>query len=72
MFKRIILEDWQTVVPYLCFALIGGAFLLIVIRAIRMKKNDVDHLSNLPLQDDKTLLEDQSTDEADQKTDQDS
>ena len=55
MFKRIILEDWQSVVPYLCFALIGGAFLIIVVRALCLKKSDVDHLAHLPLLDDEEL-----------------
>ena len=51
MFKRVILEDWQLIVPYICFALIAGAFIAIVIRAVRMKKPDIDRLASMPLKD---------------------
>jgi len=55
MFKRVIIEDWQLFVPYLAFALIAGAFIVIVIRALRMKQSDIEHVSNLPLKDDEEL-----------------
>lgn len=56
MFKRVTLEGWHEIVPYLCFALIAGAFLVIVIRAVRMKRSDIDRIANLPLQDDDEIL----------------
>ena len=56
MFKRVILEDWQMVVPYICFALIAGVFLTAVIKAIRMKRDDIDRIASLPLKDDDELL----------------
>ncbi len=56
MFKRIILEEWHFTVPYICFALVGAVFLIITIKALRLKKNDVEHLSHLPLQDDESLV----------------
>ncbi|MEM9282637.1 MAG: hypothetical protein AAGA96_12485 [Verrucomicrobiota bacterium] len=52
MFKRVILENWHDVVPYICFALVGGTFLIIVIRALLMKKTDVERISRLPLGED--------------------
>ncbi len=51
MFKRVILEDWSLVVPYICFGLIAGSFLLIVVWAFRMKKPDAEKLAAMPLQD---------------------
>ncbi|MDA8909133.1 MAG: cbb3-type cytochrome c oxidase subunit 3 [Verrucomicrobiales bacterium] len=57
MYRRVTLEGWQEIVPYICFALIAGAFLVILIRALRMKKKDIDHLSNMPLRDDNELQE---------------
>ncbi|MEM6916133.1 MAG: hypothetical protein AAF491_06155 [Verrucomicrobiota bacterium] len=57
MYRRVSLESWVEIVPYLCFALIAGAFLVIVVRALRMKKADIDHLSHLPLKDDNELQE---------------
>ncbi len=52
MYQRVILENWHEFVPYLCFALIGGAFIIIVIRALIMKKSDVERIANLPLSDE--------------------
>lgn len=55
MFKRVHLESWHEVVPYLCFALIAGAFILIVVQVVRMKKSDVSRISRLPLLDDEDI-----------------
>jgi hypothetical protein len=56
MFKRIILEEWHFVVPYICFAMVAGVFLVIVVKALRLKKSEVEHLSHLPLDDDESLV----------------
>lgn len=53
MFKRVILESWHDYVPYICFALIAGAFAAIVIRAVMMKKSEVERIARLPLDDDR-------------------
>ena len=50
MFKRLELEPWHEVIPYVAFALTFGIFLLMVIRAIRMKKSAVDRMAALPLE----------------------
>jgi hypothetical protein len=57
MFRRVLLENWHDFVPYLCFALIGGAFLAILVRAILMKPSDIDRLAAMPLRDDDELRE---------------
>jgi len=62
MFRRVLLENWHDYVPYLGFALIGGAFIVIVIRALRMKPSEVEKLSAMPLRD-----ADQEEDEDDTK-----
>ena len=66
MYRRVSLESWHEIVPYICFALIAGAFLIILIRALRMKKTDIDHLSHLPLKEDSELKSsiESSSDEA--------
>ena len=51
MFKRIIYEDWTTIVPIISFWLTFGVFLAIVVRAMLLKKNTVHHMENLPLED---------------------
>lgn len=55
MFKRVILEGWHESVPYICFALVGGVFLVILIRAIRMKSSEAERLASMPLLDDEEL-----------------
>lgn len=52
MFKRIIIEDWLNWVPYVAFSLTFLAFISIVIKALMMKRKQVDHMANLPLEDD--------------------
>ncbi len=52
MFKRIFHEDWTAVVPIIAFLITFVFFLIITIRAVRMKKETRQHLSSLPLQDD--------------------
>jgi len=58
MFRRVILENWVDFVPYICFGLIAGSFLIIVIRAAMMKKSEVERLSHLPLSDEFTNSQD--------------
>ncbi|ADE54483.1 hypothetical protein [Coraliomargarita akajimensis] len=52
MFKRIIYENWTDGVAEISFWLTFSVFVAIVIRALLMKKKDVDHISHLPLEDD--------------------
>ena len=52
MFKRLVLEDWHYAIPYISFALTFGVFVVMVVRAIRMKQDKADHMAHLPLEDD--------------------
>lgn len=49
MFKRVILENWHESIPYICFALIAGAFCVIVFRALMMSPSEVKRIAALPL-----------------------
>jgi len=51
MFKRIIYDDWTSIVPLISFWLTFGVFLAIVVRALFLKKSTVHHMENLPLDD---------------------
>jgi TRAP-type C4-dicarboxylate transport system permease small subunit len=51
MFKRLMFDTWEGLIPTLGFALTAFAFLLIMIRALRMKKTEANHLAHLPLED---------------------
>lgn len=52
MFKRIFYEDWTQMLPEISFCLTFAVFLAITIRALMTKKDKVDHMANLPLEDD--------------------
>ncbi|CAA6679118.1 MULTISPECIES: hypothetical protein [unclassified Lentimonas] len=52
MFKRIIYDDWTSIVPHISFWLTFGVFLAITARALFLKKTTVSHMENLPLEDD--------------------
>lgn len=51
MFKRVIFENWTEAIPELSFWLTFGVFLAIILRACFMKKEKLEHLENLPLED---------------------
>lgn len=52
MFKRIIYDDWTSIIPLISFWLTFGVFLAITARALFLKKPMVNHLENLPLEED--------------------
>ncbi len=52
MFKRILHEDWTSVVPIIAFVVTFTIFVVAIVRSIRMKQTTSDHLASLPLQDD--------------------
>ena len=54
MFKRILHEEWATVVPIIAFAFTFTIFIVALVRSLRMKKEAREHLSSLPLEDDST------------------
>jgi len=54
MFKRIIYDEWTSIVPQISFWLTFGVFLAIVARAMLLRRSTVEHLESLPLQDDES------------------
>lgn len=54
MFKRILYDDWTSVIPLISFWLTFGVFLAITARAYLLKQKTVQHLESLPLEDDET------------------
>jgi len=55
MFKRIFYEDWTLVIPVISFWLTFGVFLAITARAYLLKKQTVQRLESLPLEDDESF-----------------
>ena len=68
MFRRVILESWHEYVPYICFALIAGVFVIVVLRALLMTKSDVEHLASMPLCGDEAPRNTHSTAPSDSDT----
>ena len=52
MFKRIIYDEWTTIVPLISFWFTFSVFLAITLRAYLLRRKTVEHLEHLPLQDD--------------------
>ncbi|MBC2602022.1 hypothetical protein [Puniceicoccus vermicola] len=53
MFHRIQYAEWQQILPILAFCISFLLFLLIVVRAIRMRKDKASEMANLPLSAEK-------------------
>ncbi|MFK5922172.1 MAG: hypothetical protein QM496_08325 [Verrucomicrobiota bacterium] len=52
MFKRLILEEWQMVIPVVAFALTFAVFLVLSAKAILLGKKQSEHMASLPLAND--------------------
>ena len=52
MFERVQFDDWQAIITIVAFFLCFLTFLYFSWRAIRMKKSDRQHMSELPLEKD--------------------
>lgn len=51
MFQRINYEDWQMLYPIVGFSIFFLIFLVAVIWIMRMKKEKVDRMGRMPLDD---------------------
>lgn len=51
MFRRIIVEEWQTALTILGLSLFGLVFTLNLVRIWCMPASQVRHLAHLPLED---------------------
>lgn len=52
MFKRILVEDWVLLVPIVSFCIFAAVFLVVAVRALRMRKSERERMASLPLDDD--------------------
>lgn len=52
MFKRIIYDEWTTIVPLISFWFTFGVFLAITVRAYLLRPKTVEHMEQMPLEDD--------------------
>lgn len=51
MFRRIILEDWTSIVPIISFAIFFVVFAYATVRALKLAERHREHLETLPLDD---------------------
>ncbi|MGB0372866.1 MAG: hypothetical protein ACPGN3_16155 [Opitutales bacterium] len=49
MFKRIILEEWHSILPIAGFVVTAGTFLVLAIRALLMQRSELNALAEIPL-----------------------
>ena len=49
MFKRLIYEDWLSLIPIVSFVLTFGVFVFFFVRALRLGKKEADRMAHLPL-----------------------
>lgn len=49
MFKRIIYEDWTTIVPIISFIATAAVFTIATIRALCLPRHRCDDLAAIPL-----------------------
>ncbi|MGK0188909.1 MAG: hypothetical protein ACI9R3_004723 [Verrucomicrobiales bacterium] len=57
MFKRLIYEEWQSIIPILAFLLTATGFVILTVRAIFIKPDQSTHMAQLPLSDDTSIPE---------------
>ncbi len=50
MFKRLILDDAMAMFTFIAFLVTASIFLAFLWRALRMKREQVDHFAKLPLE----------------------
>lgn len=55
MFSRVTYESFQLIFPLIGFFLIFGVFLAVLIKVFLMKKEGVQYLSQIPLNDDEEI-----------------
>lgn len=52
MIRRVILEEWQTISTLIIFFVTLFAFIYFTVRALRMRKQERERVSQLPLEED--------------------
>ena len=49
MFRRVVIDSWHDWAPYAAFAITFTVFIVVFVRTILMRKDRIDHISRLPL-----------------------
>jgi hypothetical protein len=51
MFKRMFIEDWAHIIPFISFFIFATVFVFVTIRAMRLDKAERTRLAALPLEE---------------------
>lgn len=51
MFRRLLVENWQTTLTLVSFAIFAAVFVTVLIRTWRASREEIDRLAHLPLED---------------------
>lgn len=51
MFRRVVIDSWHDWAPYAAFAITFVVFIAVFVRTLLMRKDRVDHIARLPLED---------------------
>jgi hypothetical protein len=51
MFRRILVENWQTTLTLVSFAIFALVFLAVLIRVWRASREEIARVANFPLED---------------------
>jgi len=49
MFKRVFVEEWAQIIPIISFCIFSVVFLVVSIRAMRLRKPERERMASLPL-----------------------
>ncbi len=52
MFRRILIEDWTTIFTLAAFVTVASIYLTMLYRTVRLRRSQVEELSQMPLADD--------------------
>ncbi len=58
MFKHLLFDEWVNTVPMITFGLTAFVFFTMMIRAFVMSKDEVEHMAQLPVDDETTTPQD--------------
>ena len=61
MFRRILIEDWTTIFTLAAFVTVASIYLTMLYRTVRLRRSEVEELSQMPLADDSGAVTQNST-----------
>jgi hypothetical protein len=55
MYRRVLYENWHSIVPMVAFAVTFTVFTFACIRSVLMRKDKADEMAAMPLDDGETV-----------------